>query len=308
MVEAILLQVYKGCRMTRAKQKSLLFLAVAGVLTLILAMTVSNIVLSPGQPFLFEPTVSETAGSGGVLPGGAVLMRLFQGILALAILLFPVYVIYSLMSAGGRRRLVAQVVLMMILLLVADSLADIPPEEEVDPPQALIGGASDLRRGGGSSLGDSIPAEPPPGFTLIVVLLVSVLAVAIVGAIIWQVRQRIEKPDFAFAKLAEEARNAIVSIHAGDDFGAAIIRCYQEMSRVLGEETGITRETFMTPREFENRLISKGFSQESLRTLTRLFEQVRYSSIPAGTHEKDRAVACLTDIVDACKAMGVRHE
>lgn len=294
--------------MSRAKQKSLLFLAVAGVLTLTLAMMVSDIVLSPGQPFLFELTVSETTGSDGVLPGGAVLTQLFQGILALAILLFPVYIIYSLMSAGGRRRLVAQVVLMVILLLVADSLADIPPQEEVDPPQEFIGSASDLEQGGSSSLGDSFAAEPPPGFTLIVILLVSALAVAIVGGIIWQVRQRTRKPDFAFAKLAEEARNAIFSIHAGDDFGAAIIRCYQEMSRVLGEETGIIRETFMTPREFENRLISKGFSQESVRILTRLFEQARYSSIPAGIHEKDRAVACLTDIVNASKAMGVRHE
>ena len=76
------------------------------------------------------------------------------------------------------------------------------------------------------------------------------------------------------------------------------------MSRVLNEEKGIIRHTAMTPREFEERLVGKGLPSSSLKTLTRLFEQARYSSIPAGLHEQSLALDCLAKIIDACKVMG----
>jgi hypothetical protein len=63
----------------------------------------------------------------------------------------------------------------------------------------------------------------------------------------------------------------------------------------------------MTPREFEDRLINRGLPGESIKTLTRLFEQVRYGSLNANPGEEDQAVACLTDIVNYCRALENRR-
>ncbi len=101
-------------------------------------------------------------------------------------------------------------------------------------------------------------------------------------------------------QLAEAAQNTIESIQSGDDFEITVVRCYQEMSRVVEKQKGIARERAMTPREFEDRLIDRGLPQGAVQTLTRLFERVRYGSAPTGARELDLAVSCLTDIVNAC--------
>jgi hypothetical protein len=294
--------------MSAAKQKSLLFLAAAGALTLILAMSLPNLVLSPGQPFSLGQPVAEAPVGDSPLPGSDVLMQIFQGILALAIILLPVYIIYSLLTAEGRQRLLVQIILFALLLLIADYLHNHPQEDETEPQDVAVAQPMNWDQLAGSGPPALFPAEPPQEFALAVILVVSSLAVAVVSGVVWLFWKRKKSPDFVFEQLAEEAQNAIGSLHAGGDFEMTIIRCYQEMSRVLKEEKGITRETFMTPREFEYRLASKGLPQEALGTLTRLFEQARYSSLSTGTHEQELAVACLTDIVDACRVKGDSYE
>ena len=61
-----------------------------------------------------------------------------------------------------------------------------------------------------------------------------------------------------------------------------------------------TREETMTAREFEDQLVKKGLPQEAIRTLTRLFEQVRYGSAPPNPRDEVLALECLTDIAKAC--------
>jgi hypothetical protein len=294
--------------MSRAKQNSLLLLAAAAALTLLLAMMLPNLVLLPGQPFSLEQPTAEAPGGDNPLPGSDIVMYLFQGILALAIIMLPVYIIYSLMTAEGRRRLLVQVVLFVLLFIIADQLHNRAQEEDLESQGMSAGRPMNMDQFSESAPAAVFQAEPPQEFALVVILMISVLATAAGGAIFWYFWQRARTPEFAFAKLAEEAQNAIEAIHAGGDFEATIMRCYQEMSRVLKQEQGIARETYMTPREFEQRLMSVGFTHESLKTLTRLFEQVRYSRIPAGADEQNLALACLADIVDACKGMGKRHE
>jgi hypothetical protein len=80
------------------------------------------------------------------------------------------------------------------------------------------------------------------------------------------------------------------------------MRCYHEMSRVLAEERGLVRGIAMTPREFEVILAEKGLPQQHVRTLTQLFEAVRYGAKPPGESEERQAVDCLEAIVDACEA------
>ncbi|HTP10892.1 MAG TPA: DUF4129 domain-containing protein, partial [Anaerolineae bacterium] len=90
----------------------------------------------------------------------------------------------------------------------------------------------------------------------------------------------------------------------GGDFKLTIVRCYQEMSRVVREERGLAREAAMTPREFEDYLASQGLPRAALNTLTRLFEQVRYGSLPAAAQEEALALTCLTEIAEGLSLAG----
>lgn len=289
--------------MSSTKQKSLFFLTAAVILTLILAMSLPNLVLQPGQSFSLERSSLEAPVGIGSLPATDMIMQVFRGLLALAIILLPVHILYSLLTAEGRRRMLGHLVMIVLLLLVVDYLRNLP-QEEAEPEEQLMEGVPNWGEFGEGGTPVIFSADPPQEFTLVVILLVSILLVVITAGGIWYWRQRQKPLHFAFDELAEEAQNAITSIQAGGDFEMTIIHCYQEMSRVLKEEKGITRKNFMTPREFEDGLIQRGLPQESLRTLTRLFEQARYSSTPAGTHEQTVAVACLTDIVNACRMLG----
>jgi hypothetical protein len=142
--------------------------------------------------------------------------------------------------------------------------------------------------------------NPPSWLTPVITLVASVIVVTVILAVYWYLRQRAKPTDLALERLAESAQHTIDSLQAGGDFEVSVIRCYQEMSRVVKDEKGIARETAMTAREFEDRLISKGLPQDAIRTLTRLFEQVRYGGMVTGSAELDTALACLTDIVNAC--------
>ena len=86
---------------------------------------------------------------------------------------------------------------------------------------------------------------------------------------------------------------------AGGDLRDAVLRCYRDMSRVLGERQGLARAQSATPREFEAQLAAAGLRDEHIRRLTRLFERVRYGARRADAGEEREALACLTAIVQA---------
>jgi hypothetical protein len=104
--------------------------------------------------------------------------------------------------------------------------------------------------------------------------------------------------------LAKEAQNAIEALKLGDDLRITVIHCYREMTRIVKQHKGIERETTMTVREFEDYLVRSGLPKEAIQTLSRLFEQVRYGGALADAHQEELALSCLTDIVNACKAIG----
>jgi hypothetical protein len=292
--------------MSRAKQNALFLLLAAGTLTLLLAMTLPGVKLSAGQPFSIALLLPTSRFGSTSLAGGDFIMLVFRGITGLLVLLLPVIILYSLFTPDGRQRLLVLVVLVVLLLVLADFLEKLPEAERIKEP-TVTADAQPPYQEVEATLETLLSETPPPEFTLAVILVVSILLTAAGGAVVWFFWQR-KPPDFAFEKLADEARNAVESINAGGDFEEAIMRCYSEMSRVLTAEKGIIRPTSMTPREFEERLGDRGLPQASLNTLTRLFEQARYSRIPAAPQEQNLALACLADIIEACKPEGDRHD
>ena len=87
--------------MSKAKRNSLLFLSAAGVLVLVLAMSLPNLVLSPGQPFSLEQSHGLDSGSGGDLPGGNALIWIFRGIIGLALIYSGFHPYDSYKGGGG---------------------------------------------------------------------------------------------------------------------------------------------------------------------------------------------------------------
>lgn len=292
--------------MSLAKRNSLLGLTIAGLLILVLAMSLPGLHILPGQPFSLGQTQPEAAGGSGTLPGGNALLFVFQGVIALALIFLPVYIIFSLLTREGRERLLADVIVLTFFFLLAAYLRSLPQTAETSQPAADT--SAFLKQFQTSEATTSFTAAPPSWLTLVVLLIISVSLVAAVGGLIWFLRRRRTTRTSAWKELALEAQTALEALQQGGDFKLTIVRCYQEMSRVVREERGLAREAAMTPREFEDYLASQGLPRAPVNTLTRLFEQVRYGSISAGTAEEEVALSCLTEIAASCRSLGGHRE
>ncbi len=130
-------------------------------------------------------------------------------------------------------------------------------------------------------------------FSLGFILLLSLGAAV---AVLWE-RSRPSTLD----QLAQEAREAISGLRAGQDPRNVIVACYAGMCEVLRQERRLERRQAMTPREFAAALESSGLPMTAVRRLTRLFEAVRYGGHRFSPAEEQEAVDCLTDIAEAAR-------
>jgi len=275
---------------------------------MVLAMGLPGLELFHGQPFsLGQGQPEASSGISTLLGGGDFVVWILRGVIAMMIIILPFYIIFSLLTPKGRRRLIADLVLLALLFLVSEFLRKLPRKENTDLQNRISGVPQNLEKLLNSNPTTSFSAAPPQWLTLVVIVVVSlIMGVFVIGSI-WFFQRRSRSQKTSLAKLAKEAQKAIDSLQTGSDFSLTIVRCYQEMMRVVKEEKGIARRTSMTPREFEDHLVREGFPQKPIVTLTRLFEQVRYGSIPVGTQEEKMALLCLTDIVNACQSIGESH-
>ena len=109
--------------MSKVKRNSLLLLTFAAVLILVLASGLPGLQLAGGQPFSLGQAQVKGSSADAILPGSDILMLFFRGILALALICLPVYIIYSLFSREGRKRLLANILLVGVILWVAEYLS-----------------------------------------------------------------------------------------------------------------------------------------------------------------------------------------
>ena len=288
--------------MSKSKRNSLLFLSAAGILTLLLATSLSTLSLSPGKSFSLGKTDVTMPGVAGSVPGGEALLWMFRGLMALTVIFLSVYIIYSLFSARGRQRLVMNLLVVLLLFWFANYL-DKQSVRQDDQEQAMTTDSSTTE-----TLANEPPeavlseGEAPPWLAAVVILVAAALGVGLLVASLWFFRQRTARDRFSLNPLAEAAQDTLESLQAGGDFRTAIIRCYHEMNRVVKEERGLARETAMTPREFETYLVSRGFPRGALETLTRLFERRPLWQCAAEHRTTKRmALACLTEIVKTCQ-------
>lgn len=292
--------------MSREKKRALIFLAIAGLFIVVLAMGLNGLELGGGMNYNRPAPTDEAPDiGGGFLAGGPWLLYVIWALLILGLILLPLYLIESFKTKAGRRRLLVNILLIVALLFFFDFLynnlnleatATPTPTPEAGPPvEALPTTVIE------STPAPPIPLEPPSWLSWSVALTVAVLVVALVVlAVVVIIRRRAQQS--AYEQLVAQAQAAIDNLRAGADLRQTILRCYRAMSQVLDERRGIHREKAMTPHEFEEQLSRQGLPAEPVHQLTWLFEEVRYGDREPGAGAEKTAIDCLEQIIIACRA------
>lgn len=164
---------------------------------------------------------------------------------------------------------------------------------------AAMGSTPDL---GGNGEAASVFTPPQTGSWLayLVSFAMAVLLIVVVwkGYSLWQELHPPRTSDMQ--RLAKIARSSLADLSSGRDTTDVILNCYQRMGEVVSHRKNLERRESMTPGEFASRLEAAGLPGEAVRTLTRLFEAVRYGAHKPNPKMEHEAVACLTTILQYC--------
>jgi hypothetical protein len=278
---------------------ALLFLGLTIAAMLLLSISLHGLNFQPGQPFSFG-TPPPAAGGPPQVGGSDFYAWLLKGLLALGIILLPIYILISLFTPEGRRRLLVQLTGFVLLIAAFLLLSNHSTPPLQISPASTAGLPSQPMLTSPPSLPPFV-ASSSTGVEWGIMLGLAALIAVVAFLIYRNYRQReIHSSAGPFDRLAREAQGAVNALAAGEDIRDVVLRSYYQMSRVLDEERGIRREVAMTPHEFLHTLISKGIPNEPARELTLLFEEVRYGSRRPGKPEEQRAIASLQAIINYC--------
>lgn len=270
------------------KRKTLAFLLLTVIVTVLIAAALPQLELKPGIPLPF------LEGSQGALPSdqtpnvsisiGTFLKAVLESILVLVI----AYGGYKLLKGVPWKEILIPSLFIATLALLAlsilFSLLNVhinfePLAPEILPPAVNIKGP---------------PLGPlPPG---LIWLVWGGFAAGIVLLGIWLIHwpTKQTRPGDPLELEAERAMNALRS---GSDLKDVIVRCYLQMSQALKKEQRIELEETMTAREFERLLEARGFPHPPVHQLTQLFETARYGYRQPSPGDEQKALDCLNAIV-----------
>lgn len=283
-------------------------LGIAIVAIVLLAAGLPRFELLPGQPFPFQILTGQQAGDAAGEPVPAPTLPLpFLNLWAMVfvvafVILAALWIITFILRPQARKRMLARLASYFLWFLMFYLLFNIIWQLDLTGANEGEEGAAGAELGELLNQAEEMPAPPvfivdPPQWFIIVVTVTTLSLLLGLTWYVWQ-RRRSGYEAEPVDEIVREAQQAIDEIHTGRDLKNTVLRCYQEMSRVLGEQRGIERQKAMTPREFEEYLTKIGLRSEHVHRLTRLFEGVRYGAHAPGKREEQEAVACLSAIVD----------
>jgi len=198
--------------------------------------------------------------------------------------------------------LLLMLALMIVVFFVIGYLSSRAKVEVEIPTPVYTGTPAQMAEDVGTPAPTVIPVEftPPKvsSWTSYLVALAATVALAI-GAWLLLTRQRHELPELK--ELADIAQATLDELQEGKDWGNTIEGCYFRMTDTIQQRRGLKRRIHMTPAEFAVILEKTGLPGASIRRLTALFERVRYGRKKSTQKDVEEAVACMTEIVDACR-------
>lgn len=131
-------------------------------------------------------------------------------------------------------------------------------------------------------------------YILLAIAVVVIVIMLVVIIMLFKKRKIEEGPT-----LEEIASQTISKLKTEYDHRTTVINCYKQMCELMSHR-GIKKDSYQTPREFA--MVSKGFlkiSPESLYILTQIFEKARYSKHDISSEDRDKAIKCLNEILNA---------
>ena len=150
-----------------------------------------------------------------------------------------------------------------------------------------------------------VPIFTPPQSVSSVAYLVSFAIAGLTVFVLWRisVAWREANPvdsESSKKRIARIARSSLADLSSGRESTDVIMNCYYRMSDAVSARRNLKRGASVTPGEFASRLETAGLPSDSVRTLTRLFESVRYGGHRSDSQMVNEAVACLTSILQFC--------
>jgi len=272
------------------KRRAIVFLILAALVTMLLAVTLPQLELQQGIPLPGGNSQTEAAPQEAVEPTPSINRNTFiESIIGLFVLMVFIYLVVKRRQRLNRKEVVqilmrlAALSLFLTFLLYTFSNVKIdtaPTAVEILPEEIAI-------------VVEGPPLAPVPSSLLWLgwILLAGLVLLLVIMITRVQIQHKVKRDS-----LALEAEQAIEAIKAGQDLSNVIIRCYQQMSLVLKKEHGLTLEKTMTAREFEALLEKRGVPNPPVRQLTQLFEIARYAAQAPGPAEEVQAIDCLNRI------------
>lgn len=272
------------------KRKTLIFLLLTLIATVIVAAALPQLALRPGIP------LPEQTGISGSLPAeGYPAVSISSDTYLTAILVVVVTVVLVVIIGGFQLfkevswKRIAWLTLFLailtpIVLGVLFALANIHITSSALEPEIL---PPELTR-------DGPPLGPLPTSLVWLVWIGLVVVIGFFGIVAIRRtagQRRVTDP------IQIEAEQAMRELRTGLDVKNVIVRCYGQMSLALQTEQGIELKEAMTAREFERLLAARGFPYAPVHQLTRLFEGARYSLRPSTPTDERLAFDCLSAIV-----------
>jgi hypothetical protein len=303
-------------RLRKLRLAAALALAVTAVV--ILAAGLGSVDLQAGRPFTLQRLEEVRQEVGITTTGRASWFESIGRLMVLTIIwmVLPLVLVYVLVSPDARRAFLKRVarwsMITLFIYLVTRIIADQGGFAGIQPPPcapagtagpAIQAAATAAPPCTGDELTEAIEPQPVPDFVSRppewIATVISLMLAAAIVAIAWWIIRRARpagEPEQAEALVAE-AETALADLRAGGDLRDTVMRCYSEMSEVIGHRRGLARHASMTPREFEQFLAGAGLRDEHIQRLTRLFEAVRYGGRATGERDRREAIDCLAAIV-----------
>jgi hypothetical protein len=222
-----------------------------------------------------------------------------QVLFGLVLIGFIVIWVSGLIRYSDKKQIIRIALIIVVLIVLYFVFPRATSETQLSPS----GQAPSVEMPAQTSFDIAPIGDPPVGLIWIVAGLLGIAALA--GIIYFGFRTYSEWKVSKALQL--EVESALQEVYDGGDLRNIIMRSYQQMMNIMKMEQGIERDAAFTPREFERLLEARGVPAEPIRSLTSLFERVRYGGKLTSEADEREAVACLTSIHAACQVMkGIR--